>query len=302
VRACRRRTITAVAFAAGIMLAAAGCGGSSDVRTSGGRLRVVAAENFYGDLARQVGGRHVSVTSILSGPDTDPHLFVPSTRLGLQVAQAGLVIDNGAGYDDWMSTLVDAAGSGAQQVLTVADVLHVGGPDANPHLWYDAPAMPRVVRAIGSRLTAADGTHAAAYGAGVKRAIARLQPLEDAVAGLRRRHGGAPVAYTERVPGPLLTAAGLRVVSPSSFARAVEDGTDPSPADVATMQRLLRDRETKVLLYNRQATSPLTQRLVRTAHEAGVPVVPVTETQPSGEGFVAWQLGQVRALGKALDS
>jgi zinc/manganese transport system substrate-binding protein len=182
----------------------------------------------------------------------------------------------------------------------VADVLHVHGSDPNPHLWYDAPALPSVVTAIGGTLSAADPKHAADYRAGVARTIRALQPLLAAVAALRAQFAGAPVAYTERVPGLLLTAAGLRVLTPPPFARAIENGTDPAPADVAAMQRLLTGHEVKVLLYNEQATSALTERLQATARAAGVPVVAVTETEPAGTTFVGWQLGQVRALVKEL--
>jgi zinc/manganese transport system substrate-binding protein len=291
-----RPTVVAVAVA---IAAAAGCGG---VAKSAGdaRLRVVAAENFYGDLAGQIGGGRVTVTSILSNPNTDPHLFEPGTRTGLAVATADVVIVNGAGYDDWMGKLLAAAPSSHRRVVTVADVLRVRGSDPNPHLWYDAPALPRVVAAIANALTGADPAHAADYRAGVARTVAGLQPLLTAVSELKTRYAGAPVAYTERVPGLLLAAAGLRVLTPPSFARAVEDGTDPSPGDVAAMQRLLTGHQVKVLLYNQQATSPVTTRLQQTARAAGVPVVPVTETEPAGTTFTDWQLGQLKALEQAL--
>jgi zinc/manganese transport system substrate-binding protein len=262
---------------------------------------VVAAENFYGDLARDVGGDHVQVTSILSNPDADPHLFEPGSRTGLSVANAKVVIRNGAGYDDWMVKLLDAAPTRARRVVSVADVLGVAGPDPNPHLWYDTPSLPKVVMAIGDALTAADPAHADDYRAGVRRTVMSLRPLQAAVARLKALHGGAPVAYTERVPGLLLAAAGLRVLSPPAFARAIEDGADPAPADIAKMQRLLTSHAVKALLYNEQATSALTARLQQTARTAGVPVVPVTETEPAGTTFVSWQLAQVTALTNALD-
>ena len=56
-------------------------------RRAGGALRVVAAENVYGDIVRQIGGTHVDVTSILSDPNADPHLFEPGTKNGLAVAR-----------------------------------------------------------------------------------------------------------------------------------------------------------------------------------------------------------------------
>lgn len=293
-----RYWLGALAFV--LLAALSGCAGAGEGVEDASRVRVVAAENFYAQLARQIGGGRIEVTSILSNPNTDPHLFEPGTKTGLSVAAARVVIANGAGYDEWMTRLLAASPSPHRRVVTVADVLGVRGPDPNPHLWYDAPAMPRVVAAIGTALERADPGHAAAYRAGVRRTVGGLRPLLRAVAAVKVRFAGAPVAYTERVPGLLLAAAGLRVLTPASFARAVENGTDPSPTDVAAMQRLLTRHGVKALLYNEQASSALTARLRQTAHDAGVPVVPVTETEPAGTTFTGWQLSQVHALTKAL--
>ena len=126
-------------------LAAAGCG---QARSTGGPVRVVAAENVYGDIVRQIGGSHVSVTSVLSDPNADPHLFEPGTRNGLAVSEAQLVIQNGLGYDAFMDKLERATPSSHRLVLTIADVLGVKGADANPHLWYDVPKLNRIATAI----------------------------------------------------------------------------------------------------------------------------------------------------------
>jgi zinc/manganese transport system substrate-binding protein len=265
-------------------------------------LKVVAAENFWGNLAQQIGGDHIVVTSLINSPDADPHLFEPGTGNGLAVSQAAVVIVNGAAYDPFMDRLLNAAPSSHRQVLRVSDVLHVGGTDPNPHLWYDVPELPTVVHAIARTLSAADPKNAAAYRVGATRTIQSLQPLEDAVTKLSRTAGGDPVAYTERVPGYLLTAAHLRVLTPPGFAQSVESGTDPSFTDSAAMRALITDRRIDALLYNEQAVTPVTKQLQDLAHSNGVPVVPVTETMPVGSTFESWQLGQVRALAAALAS
>jgi zinc/manganese transport system substrate-binding protein len=294
-----RAAATLVVTASAVLLT--GCGSSSGPAATG-LLPVVAAENFYGDLAAHIGGPHVKVTSILSNPNADPHLFEPGSRTGLSVSTARVVIRNGAGYDDWMSKLLTAAPSSGRQVVTIAEVLHVTGSDPNPHLWYDVPALPRVITAIGDSLTAADPAHSADYRAGVSRTLAGLRPLQQAVSQLKEKDAGTPVAYTERVPGLLLAAAGLRVLTPPSFARAIEDGTDPTPADVLAMRQLLTSHRVRALLYNEQATSPLTAQLQQIARTAGVPIVPVTETEPAGASFAGWQLRQVQSLAAALGS
>jgi zinc/manganese transport system substrate-binding protein len=290
-----------VPVAAALLAGVAGCASSSSGNGStSGRLKVVAAENFWGNLTTQIGGDHVAVTSLISSPDADPHLFEPGTRDGLAVATASVVIVNGANYDPFMDRLIDAAPSSHRTVVRVADVLHVTGSDPNPHLWYDTPALPTVVTAIANALATADPANAAAYRTGAASTIAALQPLERAVKALGAADSGDPVAYTERVPGLLLAAAHLRVLTPPGFARSIEDGTDPSASDVSAMRALITNNSIDVLLYNEQATSPVTSQLQSLAHSAGIPVVPVTETMPANATFESWQLGQVRALTSAL--
>jgi zinc/manganese transport system substrate-binding protein len=285
-----------VLAAGGIALAATGTSG----RPSGGKVTVVAAENAYGSIAAQIGGRRVSVTSILRDPAADPHLFTADTGTALEVARAGLVIQNGVGYDAFMNRLEDAAPSGDRGIVTVADVLGVHGAGANPHLWYDVPRLGRVAAAIAAGLERADPRHRADYRAGLHRFERRLAPLAREVAGIRARDGGAPVAYTEPVPGYLLAAAGLRNLTPPAFSRSIEDGSEPTASAVAAMTRLLADGRVRALLVNTQAVSPITSRIRAAAEAAGIPVVGVTETLPAGETFQAWQLRQARALARAL--
>src|SRR5436305_14870459 len=212
---------------AATMLALSGCGGSP---TTEGKLDVVAAENVYGNIAAQIGGSHVSVTSILTDPTADPHLFEPDTSSGLAVAKAKVVLQNGLGYDAFMTKLEDAAPSNGRATVTMADVLGVHGKDANPHLWYDVPKLGRIAGAIASALERADPRHTAAYRAGLSRFDRSLGPLRREVATIRARFHGAPVAYSEPVPGYLIVAAGLRNLAPDSFTRAIEEGTEPSPS------------------------------------------------------------------------
>lgn len=288
--------LAGVVAVAGTALAATG----TTAPPASARVRVVAAENVYGAIARQIGGRRVEVSSILSDPDADPHLFEPGTQHALAVARAAVVIQNGAGYDAFMGRLEAAAPSGGRIVITVADVLGVRGAGANPHLWYDVPRLGRIGAAIAGALERADPAHRALYAAGLLRFDGSLAPLRRVVASIRARFGGRPVAYTEPVPGYLLAAAGLPVRTPAAFARAIEDGTEPSPQAVAAMQALLTGRRVRVLLVNTQAQSAMTLRMRAAAQAAGIPVVGVRETQPAGVSFQRWQLDQARALLRAL--
>lgn len=265
-----------------------------------GPLRVVAAENVYGDIAAQIGGSRVTVTSILTSPAADPHLFEPGTAAGFAVALADVMIENGLGYDAFADKLVAAAPRPGRVVVNVADVLGRSGPDTNPHLWYDVPQLPRIAAAIADAMTKADPGGKVAFDAGRRRFVASLGPLDRAVADVKARFEGTPVAYTERVPGYLLEAAGLPVLTPAAFARAIEEGIDPDPAAVAEMRSLLTERRVRLLVYNTQATSPVTRDMRELAAHNGIPVVGATELVPPGLSFQAWQLRQVNAIAAAL--
>ena len=284
----------------GFVTALAGCGTSRPPVTPG-VVRVVAGENFWGNIAAQVGGRHVRVTSIISSPNADPHLYEADVASALAVAEAGLVIENGAGYDAFLLQLLGATRHPGRIVISAQQVLRATSPDVNPHFWYDIPRVPQVAHAIEAALAGLDPRDARAFAAGLAAFDRSLRPVESVIAQIRHRYQGAPVAYTERVPGYLLEAAGLTVRTPPGFAAAIEDGVDPGPADTAVMDGLFTGHKVRVLLYNAQAVSPVTQHVRSLARQAGIPVVAVTETMPaSARSYQAWQLAQASALLRAL--
>jgi zinc/manganese transport system substrate-binding protein len=288
------RIVLVLVFAAA---AVTGCGSGS---ASSGRIAVVASTNVYGDIARQIGAGRVDVTSVLTDPNADPHLFEAGNGTALVVARARVLVQNGLGYDAWMTKLADASPSKSRVTVTVGDALGVRGSDANPHVWYDVAKLPRIAEAIEQALARVDAAHAARYRANERRFLANARALVDEVAAIRHRFAGAPIAYTEPVPGYLTADAGLTNLAPGGFTHAIESGTEPSPAAVADVEHLVRARRVRVLLYNAQAVSPITKRVVSLARAARVPVVPVTETLPAGTTYQRWLLSEARALAAAL--
>ena len=265
-----------------------------------GKLGVVAAENFWGDIARQIGGDTVQVTSIISDPNTDPHQYESSARDGAAIAGASLVIQNGAGYDEFINKLLAATPKSHREVLDVATVVGAGH-DANPHLWYSPDYVLKAAQAIQEQLATEDPAHAAAYRSNLATFRQGEQQVVDVIDEIKSKYDEQAIAYTERVPGYLVEAAGLRLGTPASFSKAIEDDSDPSPADVAAFDAALKDHKVKALLYNAQVTSPTTQRLKDLARSNGVPIVGVTETMPPGaQNFQTWQADQARALLAAL--
>ena len=300
-----RRTWSAAAFGLAWALVLTGCGSSlSTTGSSGpansGAIRVVAGENMWGNMIEQIGGARVQVHSIISDPNTDPHEYESSAADASALASAQLVVVNGLGYDSFMDKLLAASPSSARKVVTVATVLSAGA-DANPHLWYETAKLAQVADAVEQELTAIDPAGAATFAQGAKTFSAALDPVLATIAQIKTHYFGAEIAYTERVPGYVVEAAGLQLGIPATFAQAIEDGNDPSPADVIAFRRALTDRTVKVLLYNAQVTSPATDELKTLAAANHIPVVGVTETLPvSDADFQSWQGRQAKELLAAL--
>lgn len=290
----------AVLFA-GIAFATSAMRAGDQPANTDGKLKIVAAENFWGNIAEQIGGSQVSVTSIITDPGTDPHLYESNANNAAAIATADIVITNGLGYDDFFDKLLAASKNNRRQVLSAAAIMEVSGGSANPHLWYDVPRVHLVAAQIAATLTAKDPGHQAMYEQNLAQFKQSLQPVLDVISQIKSQYPAAPVAYTERVAGYLLDDAGLQVKSPAGFSAAIEDGNDPSPADTAAMNALISGRSVKLLLYNSQATSPVTQRVQALAEASGVPVVGVTETLPTTElSYQSWQLHQAQAILAAL--
>ncbi len=267
-----------------------------------GSCGVVAGENFWGNIAAQIGGDQVDVTSIISDPNTDPHEYEADVHTAAALAGARLVIENGLGYDDFLRKLLSAGPANHRTVLVAADVVGVERPQRQP-----APLVrPRLRDDDG----AGDRGRAGPGRTGRRRRVPGQpepgswpanRPSSDVIDRIRARYAGTEVAYTERVPGYLLTAAGLRLGTPASFSQSIEDGNDPSPADDAAFENALTDRTVKVLIYNAQVTDAATKHLRDVATTAGVPVVGMTETLPPADrDYQTWQADQAQALLAAL--
>lgn len=261
-------------------------------------IAVVAAENFYGDIARQIGGDRVTVTSILNNPDQDPHLFETAPGTVRQIADARIVVINGADYDPWAEKLLQAAPRPGRVVINAAQITGQKA-GANPHLWYDPATMPAVAKAIAAALSQADGAHAATYASRLEATLAKLAQIGARVAHLKTKHAGKPVTATEPVFGPMAAALGLTMRN-ERFQLAMMNDTEPSARDVAAFENDLKERKVKALIYNSQVSEKLTERLLAVAKKSKVPVVAVTESMPANVSYADWMLAELDALDRAL--
>jgi len=313
-----RRALTLLGLAAASTLVLAGC--ASGAAGDDGRLQVVASTNVYGQIASEIGGDFVDVTSIVSSASQDPHSFEPSARDQLIVSKADLVIENGGGYDAFVDALIESSGTDAP-VITAAELSPAWPADAddhdadnhdedhddhahiegfNEHVWYDVDTVRAVAQQIADELAVLDPDHATEFAAHAKAFGADLDGLDDALAAIDAAHGGEQVFMTEPVPGYLVEDAGLVNVTPEAFSEAVEEEQDVAPATLLQALDLIRGGEVSVLITNAQTGGAETALVVDAADEHGIPTIAFSETLPKGETYVSWMQANIEALSAAL--
>jgi len=291
--------LVVVALSGGIAVA----GGSSrhSAAAADARLQVVAAENFWGSIAAQLGGARVHVTSVITSPAIDPHDYEPTAADARIVASAQMAIVNGIGYDPWASKLIAASPLEGRTVLTVGDLVGIE-PGGNPHRWYSPADVQHVIDAIVdgySKLDPKDARYFQAQKAAFEtHGLAQYRRL---IATIKRTYRGVPVGASESIFAPLAQALGLDLVTPASFLKAISEGADPTAKDKTTIDRQIARKQIKVWVFNSQNSTPDVQRITDAARKRGIPVTTITETlTPASSSFESWQSRQAEALAAAL--
>jgi zinc/manganese transport system substrate-binding protein len=279
----------------------AGCGAVATGEPGSGTVRVVAAENFWGSIASQLGGDRAIVDSIITNPNEDPHAYEPTASDARTLATAQLVIVNGIGYDPWAPKLLSANPTSNRTVLTVGDLFGLKEGD-NPHRWYDPANVEAVANAITADLKKLDPKHASYYD---RRRVAfeqqGLASYHRLIADIRARYGGTAVGASESIFALQSPALGLNLVTPYSFLKAISEGTEVSAQDTLTAQRQLSHHEVKVWIYNSQNATPEIQRLNALARSEHIPIATITETlTPATATFEQWQTAQLQRIAQAL--
>jgi zinc/manganese transport system substrate-binding protein len=273
-------------------LALGGCATTAPVSANpSGTIAVVAAENFWGSIAGQLGGSHAQVTSIITNPNTDPHDYEASPADGRLMARAQLVIDNGVGYDPWAPKLLAADPDPKRTELTVGTL--VGVPQGgNPHRWYSPADVHRVIGRITAdyqRLDPADAGYFATRQRDFENTA--LAGYDRLIGAIKAKYAGTPIGASESIISPLAEGLGLRMLTPESFLDAISEGSDPTAADKTTIDTQISTRQIKVYV----------QAQVAEARAAGIPVVTVTETlAPANATFQDWQVKQLQGIEAAL--
>jgi zinc/manganese transport system substrate-binding protein len=275
--------------------------GLGDLPSGSGKVELVAAENFWGSIASQIGGDHAHVTSMIVNPDTDPHDYQPTPADAKLVARAKYVIVNGAGYDAWADKLLAANPVAGRVVLTVANFVGKKEGD-NPHMWYSPAFVEKVVDKIASDLAAVDPGDAAYFDQQrVAYQSTGLKAYHDTIDAIKKKYANTPVGATESIFSYQAADAGLNLITPPDYLKAISEGVDPSPSDKAIVLKQINGKMIKVLVFNTQNSTPEVKSLVDKAAAKGIPIAHVTETlSPANLTFQDWQTRQLKELLAAL--
>jgi zinc/manganese transport system substrate-binding protein len=265
-------------------------------------IGVIAGESFWGSIAQQLGGSQVSVQSVVTDPNADPHEYESSANDARAFADASLVILNGAGYDDWGKKLLDANPAAGRHVLTVAELLGKKVGD-NPHFWYSPDYVVRVADAITAHYKSIDSAEASYFDQRREEFATAVLPYADEIGKIRSRYAGTPVGATESIFVYLAAALGLNLTSPPAFMDAVAEGNDPPASAVVEFQNQISANQIKVLVFNVQTTTAVTTNVKALAASHHIPSVGVSETLlPENLAFQDWQLQQLKSLEAALST
>ena len=211
-------------------------------------------------------------------------------------------MQNGVGYDDFMTTIESAV---AEQHRKVIDVQHLLGlPDStpNPHLWYDPATMPKVADAIAADLSAhpavprgvLHGQRGDVHGAASSR-------WTHAIASFKSAYPGTPVATTEPVADYLLTALGADNLTPWAFQADIMNGVDPSPQNVAAAAGAVHRAQGQGVRLQPAGDRRADRVVDHACQQYHIPVVGVYETMPTpGYDYQTWMLTEVQDLRKAV--
>jgi zinc/manganese transport system substrate-binding protein len=276
-----------------------GCAGVSSATTTG--VSVVAAENFWGSIAKQIAGSKAPVQSIIVNPAQDPHDYEPTAQDARTLATSRLAIVNGVGYDPWAPKLLSANPDSRRIVLNVGVQLGLHEGD-NPHRWYSPTDVDSVAYYITADLSKLDPKNATYYAHQLATfETTDLKRYHQLIAQIKRRYNTVPVGASESIFALQAPALGLDLITPYSFMKAISEGTEVSAQDTITTQQQITRHQIKVWIYNSQNATPEIQRLGALARANHIPVATVTETlSPQNATLEQWQVAQLEGIERAL--
>ena len=291
------RIAIAALASVGMLASVAACGRGQLTSEKNGTIEVVASVNQWGTVAKTLGGDNVNVTSIINSTNVDAHDYEPTTSDIAKLQKAQVIIVNGAGYDAWA---VKAAQSAKATVVNAAEVGGVKDGD-NPHIWFSADVRKAMAQAITDAYAKADSAKKSDFDKLNDQWKSEENNVESKIAEVKQKSDGLAYAATESVASYLAEDMGLADATPSGYAQATANESEPTPTDIKQFTDALKAGEIKLLVVNTQEESELTGKITNAAKSANVPMVNLTEQMPEQyDSLTAWMEGLVDAFSKAI--
>ncbi len=262
------------------------------------QINIVAAENFYGQLAKEIGGNQVNVQSIISNPDSDPHLFTTSPSTSKVLSQAQIIIYNGADYDSWMQQMLNNVDRSKVIIINVADLVGVKSGQ-NPHIWYKPTTFPKLAQVVAQKINQLSPQNKTQVNNNLQKFITENQKTNQLINQVKSKYANTPVTATEPVFGYMADALGFQMQG-LDFQWKIMNDTDPTPKMIANYQALLTGKKVKILFYNSQVSDSITKNMQNLAKQNSIPIVGVTETMPNNQSINQWLTSEISATENAL--
>lgn len=264
-------------------------------------ILICSAESCYGSVAEIIGGKFVKVTSIISNPNADPHLFCISPKIAVAVTNAQIVIYNGANYDPWMMQLL--ASQPSNNKLAVIDIAELIGikKGNNPHIWYNPQTFPILAKFLAEKFSVIQPNNKLYFEDNLRSFTTRYKTVFSLIDNIKSKHPKTSVIATEPVFEYMSDALGFDMKE-KEFQRIIMNGSEPSPKMTAAFIEQLKQTKTKILFYNNQVTSSSTKYILTLAKQNNVQVVGVSETMPNGKNVIEWLESELEEVQKALNN
>lgn len=291
------RIAIAALASVGMLASVAACGSGQSTSEKNGTIEVAASVNQWGTVAKALGGDNVNVTSIINSTNVDAHDYEPTTSDIAKLQKAQVIIVNGAGYDAWAVKATQTANA------TIINAAEVGGVNdgENPHVWFSADVRKAVAQAITEAYEQADAAKKNDFDKMNDRWTAEENNVESKIAEVKQKTDGLAYAATESVASYLAEDMGLADATPSGYARATANESEPTPTDIKQFTDALKAGEIKLLVVNTQEESELTDKITDAAKSVEVPMVELTEQMPEQyDSLTAWMEGLVDAFSQAI--
>ena len=260
-------------------------------------INVVAAENFYGNVAYLIAGDYANVKSIITNVHADPHLFTTSTKTAMIVQNADVIIFNGADYDPWIKPFINVKNNKVTTV-DVSSLVNAQSGD-NPHIWYQPQTFVMLAKKLTEIFSAIAPKHEKTFRLNLKTFLQRYQSIDTLIHSIKSKYQGTKVTATEPIFGYMAEALGL-VMMGQKFQWVMMNDAEPTPKMLIHYQRLLTDKQVNVLFHNKQVQGNTSDALLKLAKAHHIPIVGITESMPKGNNVITWLKTILEETKKAL--